>query len=102
MYAIIIGGGKVGYYLVKDLLAKGHEVTVIEREEAKCRRLSEEFGTIALEGSAAALRAEWLAERQRGDWEGPEGPQVEIPTMGEAMSRLFVGGLFGRKKDTKG
>jgi len=38
MYAIIIGGGKVGYYLVKDLLAKGHEVTVIEPDEAKCRR----------------------------------------------------------------
>jgi trk system potassium uptake protein TrkA len=52
MYAIIIGGGKVGYYLVKDLLAKGHEVTVIERDEAKCRRLIEEFGSIVLEGDA--------------------------------------------------
>ncbi len=52
MYAIIIGGGKVGYYLVKDLLAKGHEVTVIERDEPKCRRLAEEFGTIVLEGDA--------------------------------------------------
>jgi len=52
MYAIIIGGGKVGYYLVKDLLTKGHEVTVIEHNEAKCRRLIEEFGSIALEGDA--------------------------------------------------
>lgn len=52
MYAIIIGGGKVGYYLVQDLLAKGHEVAVIEREEVKCRRLTEEFGSIALEGDA--------------------------------------------------
>ena len=50
MYAIIVGGGKIGYYLVKDLLTKGHEVAVIERDEVKCRRLTEEFGAIALEG----------------------------------------------------
>lgn len=68
MYAIIIGGGKVGYYLVKDLLAKGHEVTVIDKDEAKCRRLTEEFGNITLEGDvnpvlleqAGAARADIL------------------------------------------
>jgi trk system potassium uptake protein TrkA len=29
-YVIIVGGGKVGYYLARMLLARGHEVTVIE------------------------------------------------------------------------
>jgi trk system potassium uptake protein TrkA len=58
MYAIIVGGGKVGYYLVQDLLAKGHEVAVIERDEAKCRRLAEAFGSIALEGDANAALLE--------------------------------------------
>jgi len=52
MYAIIIGGGKVGYYLTQDLLAKGHEVAVIERDEARCRRLAEQFGSVVLEGNA--------------------------------------------------
>ncbi len=58
MYAIIVGGGKVGFYLVQDLLAKGHEVAVIERDEAKCRRLAEAFGSIALEGDANAALLE--------------------------------------------
>ena len=31
MYIVIVGGGKVGYYLTKHLLAAGHEVAVIER-----------------------------------------------------------------------
>ncbi len=32
-YVIIVGGGKVGYYLGRTLLAKGHEVTVIEADK---------------------------------------------------------------------
>ena len=32
MYIIIAGGGKVGYYLAKELLADGHEVLVIEKD----------------------------------------------------------------------
>ena len=28
MYIIVVGAGKVGYYLVKTLLAEGHEVLV--------------------------------------------------------------------------
>ncbi|MCJ7668764.1 MAG: TrkA family potassium uptake protein, partial [Anaerolineae bacterium] len=30
MYIIVVGGGKVGYYLTKSLLEEGHEVLVIE------------------------------------------------------------------------
>ena len=30
MYIIVVGGGKVGYYLGRMLLNKGHEVTIIE------------------------------------------------------------------------
>jgi len=32
MYAIVAGGGKVGYYLAKELVEQGHEVLVIERD----------------------------------------------------------------------
>ncbi len=32
MYIIIIGGGKIGYYLSKELLDEGHEVLVVERD----------------------------------------------------------------------
>ena len=30
MYAVVIGGGKVGLNLTRELLAKGTEVTLIE------------------------------------------------------------------------
>lgn len=50
MYMIIVGGGKVGYYLCRTLLAEGHEVLIIEKNEAKCERLEEELGSICLRG----------------------------------------------------
>jgi len=30
---VIVGGGTVGYHLTKALIARGHEVTVIEPNE---------------------------------------------------------------------
>ena len=52
MYIIVAGGGKVGYYLAKELLSEGHEVLVIEQNSKKCEMISEELGSIALRGDA--------------------------------------------------
>lgn len=50
MYIIIVGGGKVGYYLAKELVEDGHEVLVIEKEATKCQKIADELGDIALRG----------------------------------------------------
>lgn len=50
MYAVVVGLGKLGYYLVKDLLAKGHEITVVEKRPDKCSWANEEFGNIVIDG----------------------------------------------------
>jgi trk system potassium uptake protein TrkA len=50
MYIIIVGGGKVGYYLAKQLVEDGHEVLVIEKDAAKCQQITDELGDIALRG----------------------------------------------------
>ncbi len=52
MYIIVVGTGKVGYYLAKELLEapEGHEVLVIEQDAAKCERVTQELGDIALRG----------------------------------------------------
>ena len=34
MYIIVAGGGKVGWNLARELLDKGHEVTLIETDRA--------------------------------------------------------------------
>jgi len=52
MYIIVVGAGKVGYYLAKELLEapEGHEVLIIEQDAAKCERVTQELGDIALLG----------------------------------------------------
>lgn len=50
MYMIVVGGGKVGYYLAKELVEGGHEVLVIEQDRTKCERIMEDLGDIALQG----------------------------------------------------
>ncbi len=40
MFIIIVGGGKVGTYLARELLNQGHEVVVIEKVAAKAQRMA--------------------------------------------------------------
>jgi len=47
---VIVGGGTVGYHLTKALLARGHEVTVIEPNEDRCRLFTEEYGEVVVRG----------------------------------------------------
>ncbi|MBV8116760.1 MAG: NAD-binding protein, partial [Candidatus Eremiobacteraeota bacterium] len=40
MFVLIVGGGKVGTYLARALLAQDHEVVVIEKVAAKAQRMA--------------------------------------------------------------
>lgn len=55
MRIIIAGAGKVGYYLAKTLLSKGHEVNVIEVEESRCLRIVEELNILTIVGDATDI-----------------------------------------------
>lgn len=55
MYIIVVGGGKVGYYLSKSLLEEGHEVLVIEKEARKCAALADELGASVLQGDGCEV-----------------------------------------------
>ncbi len=50
MYIIVIGGGKVGFYLAKELVESNHEVLVIEQDPDKVREIQDELGDIVMEG----------------------------------------------------
>ena len=50
MYIIIVGCGKVGFYLCKDMLARGHEVTVVDKRPEKVKEAQEHLGNIIFEG----------------------------------------------------
>jgi len=50
VYIIIVGGGKVGFYLAKGLVEANHEALVIEQDPEKCAEIAETLGEIAIRG----------------------------------------------------
>jgi trk system potassium uptake protein TrkA len=50
VYVIVIGGGKVGYYLARDLVDRGEEVTLIEKDGARAEWLEGQLGSIVMRG----------------------------------------------------
>jgi trk system potassium uptake protein TrkA len=65
MYIIIVGGGRVGYYLAKALLDEGHEVLILEKNPTVCETVNDELGSICNRGDGceAATLAEVGAGR---------------------------------------
>lgn len=53
MYILVIGCSAIGYHLTKALLASGHEVMVVEKNQVRCDMLTEELGSVALQGDGA-------------------------------------------------
>jgi trk system potassium uptake protein TrkA len=67
VYIIVIGGGKVGYYLAKELIESGHEVLVIEKDASKCERMAEDLGDIVLGGDGCEAAIMEVAGFGRAD-----------------------------------
>ncbi len=55
MRAIIIGGGKVGYFLVKTLLERNMRVTLIEKDKDRASQISKELNIDVLWGDGSDL-----------------------------------------------
>jgi trk system potassium uptake protein len=82
MYLIVVGGGKVGYYLTKTLLAEEHEVLLIEREPEKVENFAERLGNVVVNGDGA--EAAVLAEA------GAARADVVIAVTGEDEDNLVI------------
>ncbi len=54
-YVIVIGGGKVGYYLARMLLNKGHEVTVIENNPDIYAMVSNQLDCPVIRGDGSTI-----------------------------------------------
>ena len=65
MYVIVIGAGKIGFYLTRALLSANHEVTLIERDAIAGAAAAEEFGSIVVtsDGTEPAVLEEAGAKR---------------------------------------
>ena len=60
MYVIIVGAGKVGLNLARELIAKGHEVTLLEAPRRRYLVVEEELEHAVQYGDATEL---WVLER---------------------------------------
>ena len=56
MYVIVVGGGKVGYYLTKQLLTEDHEVLLLEKDRRRQASLSEQLGEVVMQGDGCEVR----------------------------------------------
>lgn len=89
MYLIIAGGGKVGYYLTKTLVAEGHEVLLIEQDKAEVARLAEEMGEVVMRGDASEMRTMKEAGMERAD--------VVVSVTGDDGDNLVISQLAKKK-----
>jgi trk system potassium uptake protein len=60
MYIIIVGAGKVGWNLARELLEKGHEVTLLEENRERYLTVEQELEHNVQYGDASEL---WVLER---------------------------------------
>jgi len=60
MYIIVVGGGRLGYNLLKALLNEGHEVLLLEKDPRICKTIIDEMGSVCYRGDGC--EAATLAE----------------------------------------
>ena len=82
MYIVVVGAGKVGYYLTKTLVSEGYEVLLVERNAEKVERISERFGAVVMLGDGAEAATLQRAGAARAD--------VVIAVTGEDEDNLVI------------
>jgi trk system potassium uptake protein TrkA len=70
VFVLVVGGGKVGYYLTRELIGSGHEVVLMEKDRARAEQIADEIGSVVIAhdgcegkylGEAGANRADVVA-----------------------------------------
>ncbi|MGL5316220.1 MAG: potassium channel family protein [Peptostreptococcaceae bacterium] len=55
MKVVVIGGGKVGFYLAKTLKQRKHEVTVIEKDMELCHKIAKQIDVDVINGDGTDI-----------------------------------------------
>jgi trk system potassium uptake protein len=67
VYIIIVGGGKVGYYLCKTLLPSNHKIVMIEPVKSICEKLANELKIPVLNGDGTDIEKLRQIEIEKAD-----------------------------------
>ena len=68
MRVVIIGAGKIGRHLARELADAGHAVTVAESDGEVARQVAESVDALVLEGDGTSMSILKDAEVSRADW----------------------------------
>jgi trk system potassium uptake protein TrkA len=82
MYVLVVGAGKVGWNLARELIAKGHEVTVLESDSRRYAVVEEELEHSVLYGDGSEL---WVLERA-----GIERADLVIAVTGDDEDNILI------------
>jgi len=67
MFVLVVGGGKVGYYLTKELIENGHEIVLMEKDRVRAAQIVDELGSIVVPQDGCEGRFLRLAGANRAD-----------------------------------
>jgi trk system potassium uptake protein TrkA len=67
MNIVIVGGGKIGYYLTRTLMPYKHRISLIEQESSKCERIANELDIAVLNGDGTDVEALRSADTDDAD-----------------------------------
>ena len=56
MYILIVGAGKVGYFLAKRLCSGKHTVSIVEKDRLICERIAKELDALVINGDGCDPR----------------------------------------------
>ena len=48
MFVLVVGGGKVGYYLTRELIENGHEVVLMEKDRSRAEEITDQIGSVVV------------------------------------------------------
>jgi trk system potassium uptake protein TrkA len=82
MYVIIVGAGKVGLNLARELIDKGNEVTLLESDRRRYLVVESELGHVVQYGDATEL---WVLERA-----GVQRTDLVIAVTGDDEDNMLV------------
>ncbi len=82
MYVVIAGGGKVGWNLARELIEKGHEVTLVEQDRRRYLIIEEELEHAVQYGDATEL---WVLERA-----GIQRAELVIAVTGDDEDNILI------------
>jgi trk system potassium uptake protein TrkA len=82
MYVLVVGGGKVGLNLTRELIQKGHEVTLIEADRRRYGMLEPQLEHVVQLGDGTEL---WVLERA-----GIERSDMVIAVTGDDEDNIII------------